>query len=81
MLGIIIIHLVSKLFNVNLLMRIILNLVSYALYNDKRHLIRPLLEIMEGKNAGLNQANYKLIRLAINLPLILVLELGKPILT
>ena len=62
-------------------MRIILNLVSYALYNDKQHLVRPLLEIMEGKNAELNQANYKLIRLAINLLSILIYKLGKPILT
>ena len=36
---------------------------------------------MEGKNAGLHQANYKLFRLAIHLSLSLILELGKPILT
>ena len=35
---------------------------------------------MEGKKAGLNQANYKLIRLAGSLLLVLVFELGKPIL-
>ena len=50
-------------------------------YNNKQYLMRPLIQVLEGENAGLNQTNYKLMRLIISLALILLYKLGKPILT
>ena len=58
----------------------IFNLVSYVGYSNKQYLMRPLVELLEGKNVELNQSNYKLIRLVVSLLLILVFELGKSIL-
>ena len=58
-----------------------INLVSFEIYNEKQYLVRPLFDILEGKNPDLNESNLRLIRLVANLLLTPFFNLLKPILS
>lgn len=62
-------------------MIILINLDSLIAYQKKQYIIRPLIDIIEGKNAGLNEKHLRLVRLIGNLILYPSFKIVCPVLS